>query len=133
MITFVNGTKIQVIPPLLDNKLITDFKVKANLFNDFLNQQWNAVDIPSSVPENISSETEKRLSTFEVCNNNIVKFIRLLDPDKAYSLDGISICMLRLCAISLTEPLQIFYKNWVMNAFLKCGRKLTFFLFRKGD
>ena len=30
--TFVNGIKIPVIPPLLENnKLITDFKLKANL------------------------------------------------------------------------------------------------------
>ena len=38
---------------------------------------------PSSVPENISFE--KTLTTFEICSNDIVKFIRLLDPNKTHS------------------------------------------------
>ena len=51
--TFVNVTKIPVIPPLLENnKLITDFKLKANLFNDFLNQQCTALNNARSVHEN---------------------------------------------------------------------------------
>ena len=36
--TFLNGIKIPVILSLLENnKLITDFKLKANLLNDFFN------------------------------------------------------------------------------------------------
>ena len=36
--TFVNGTKVPVIPPLLENnKLVTDFKLKTNLFNGLFN------------------------------------------------------------------------------------------------
>ena len=38
---------------------------------------------PSSVPENISFE--KTLTTIEICSNDIVKFIRLLDPNKTHS------------------------------------------------
>ena len=45
---------------------------------------YPTVNPPSSVPEKISFETEKRLSTFEVCNDDIVKFIRSLDPNKAH-------------------------------------------------
>ena len=45
--TFVNGTKISVIPPLLaNNNLITDFKLKANLLNDFFNQKCTTVNNP---------------------------------------------------------------------------------------
>ena len=34
--TFVNGTKIPLIPPLLvGNQLVSDFIVKVNLFNDY--------------------------------------------------------------------------------------------------
>ena len=33
---FVNGSKIPLIPPLLvNNEFVTEFLVKANLFNDF--------------------------------------------------------------------------------------------------
>ena len=36
LITFINGTKIPLTPPLLvGNQLVTDFLVKANLFNDY--------------------------------------------------------------------------------------------------
>ena len=39
--TFVNGSKIPLIPPLLvDNKLVTDSLDKANLFNNFFAKQY---------------------------------------------------------------------------------------------
>ena len=69
---------------------------------------------PSSVPENISFE--KTLTTFEICSNDIVKFIRLLDPNKTHDLDGISIRMSKLCTTSICKPLQILYKNCFDNA-----------------
>ena len=38
--TFVNGTKILLTPPLLvGNQLVSDFLVKANLFNDYFSKQ----------------------------------------------------------------------------------------------
>ena len=83
MKAFVNGTKIPVIPPLLENnKLTIDFNINANVFNDFLNQQCTTVG-------NTSEKTEKKLSTFEICNNDIVKFIRSLDLSKAHDHDEI--------------------------------------------
>ena len=34
--TFYNGKKVLIIPPLLiNNKLISDFRLKANYFNDY--------------------------------------------------------------------------------------------------
>ena len=84
------------MPPLLENnKLIINFN-------------------PSPVPENISFE--KTLSTFQICSNDIVKFIRLLDPNKTHDLDGISIRMSKLCTTSICKPLQILYKNCFDNA-----------------
>ena len=65
----------------------------------------------NQVPKNISFETDKTLSTFEICSNDIVKFIRSLDPSKGQGHDGISVCMLQLCATSISKPLQILYKN----------------------
>ena len=40
MKTFVNGKKTPSIPPLsVNNKLISNFKEKANIFNDFFVQE----------------------------------------------------------------------------------------------
>ena len=37
--TFANGSKIPLIPPLLvGNQLVSDFMVKANLFNDYFSK-----------------------------------------------------------------------------------------------
>ena len=82
--TFVNGTKIPLIPPLLvGNQLVTDFLVKANLFNDYFSQQCTTVDNDSSIPPNITFATEQKLSTLEFCTDDIVKIIKSLDPNKA--------------------------------------------------
>ena len=43
--------------------------------------------------ENISFETQKTLSTFEIFSTDIVKFIRSLDSNRAHGHDGTSIFM----------------------------------------
>ena len=43
----------------------------------------------SSIPANISFETEESVSTFEICSGDIVKIIRSLDPNKAHGRDEI--------------------------------------------
>ena len=55
---FVNGSKIPLILPLLvDNKLVTEFLGKANLFNLF----------NSTVSVSINFETREKLSSLEFC------------------------------------------------------------------
>ena len=83
--TFVNGSKIPLIPPLLvDDKLLTDFLDKANLFNNFFAKQCTPISNDSTVPENINFETRERLSSLEFCVDDIVKIIRSLDQNKAH-------------------------------------------------
>ena len=57
----------------------------------------------------ISFEIEKRLSTVEICNDDIVKFIRSLNQKKTHGHDEMIICMLKLCATSISKPLRILY------------------------
>ena len=110
--TFVNGTKIPLIPPLLvGNQLVTDFLVKANLFNDYFSQQCMTVDNDSSIPPNITFATEQKLSTLEFCTDDIVKIIKSLDPNKAHGHDEISIRMIKLCATLISKPLSILLRN----------------------
>ena len=60
--TFINGTKIPLIPSLLvDNQLVTDFWVKAKLFNEHFSQQCTTIGNNSSLPPNITFETEQKL------------------------------------------------------------------------
>ena len=114
--TFVNETKIPLIPPLLvGNQLVTDFLVKANLFKDYFSQQYTTVDNDSSIPPNITFATEQKLSTLEFCTYDIVKIIKSLDPNKARGHNEISIRMLKLCATSIAKPLSILFRNCFEN------------------
>ena len=49
--TLLNNKKIPCIPPLLqDNKYVTDFKKKAELFNLFFAKQCSIIDNSSELP-----------------------------------------------------------------------------------
>ena len=110
--TFVNGTKIPQIPPLLvGDQLVSVFLEKANLFNDYFSKQCTMIDNNSTIPANTCFVTEERLSTFEIYSGDFVKIIRLLDPNKAHGHDEISILMIKLCTSSISKPLEILFRN----------------------
>ena len=125
---FVNGTKIPLITPLLvGNQLVTNFLVKANLFNDYFSQKFTTVDNDSSIPLIITFATEQELSTFEFCTDDIVKIIKSLDSNKAHGHDETSIRMIKLCAASIVKPLSILFKNCFENqCFPKAWKKANF-------
>ena len=62
MKTFVNGKKTIFIPPLLvDNNLISNFRVKVNIFNNFFVQQCQAIANNGILPTNQIFYTQNRL------------------------------------------------------------------------
>ena len=67
------------------------------------------IDKNSSIPANISFETEESFSTFEICSGDIVKTIRSLDPNKAHGSDEISTCMIKIRTSSISKPLVILF------------------------
>ena len=95
---FLNNRKIRVIPPLFHNsKFITDFKEKAELFNSFFAKQCSLIKNESKLPPRLHFLTDKRLSMVKFVNNDILKIIQNLNPNKAHGHDKISIRMLKLC------------------------------------
>ena len=61
--TLLNGRKIPCIPPLFhDNKFITDFKEKSEIFNSFFAKQCSLIDNGSTLPSLFPLITEKSLS-----------------------------------------------------------------------
>ena len=74
--TLFNGKKVPVIPPLLvNNKLVTNFKDKANIFNDFFSKQCQPIPNNSTLPSIQSFETSNRLSTVDIDSKKILKLI----------------------------------------------------------
>ena len=78
--TFVNGKKVPIIPSLLVNdKFVTNFLEKANLFNEFFSKQCQPLQNNSTLPKSNTYHTENRLNdiTFDnkktTENNSIIR------------------------------------------------------------
>ena len=112
--TFYNGKKVLVIPLLLiNNKLISDFKVKANHFNHFFASQCIPSNNNSKRPENQTYVTNTKLSSVKFEDTEIINIIRSLNVSKAYGHDDISIRMLQICDSAIVKPLSIIFNNCI--------------------
>ena len=105
--TFLNNKKIPCILPLLhQDKFVTDFKEKANIFNNFFANQCSIVSNNSELPVTLTRKTQESLSTIGFSTDNILKINRSLDPNKAHEHDMISIRMIKICDSSICRPLN---------------------------
>ena len=112
--TFSNVKKVPIIPPLLiNNNLISDFKFKANYFNDFFASQCTPLNNNSKIPETQSYVTNNNLSSVKFESKEISNVIRSLDVNKAHGHDNISIRMLRICDSAIAEPLTIIFNSCI--------------------
>ena len=122
--TFYNKRKIPLIPPLLvNNSFVTDFKEKANLFNEFFCKQCTPVANDSTLPTLLETPNES-LSPLEIIASDIGKIIKALKVNKAHGHYEISIRMLKLCESAITEPLYLILKTVLaLILFLMFGRR----------
>ena len=110
--TFLNDKKIPCIPPVFhSNKFVIDFKEKVELFPTFFAEQCSLPNNNSELPKSILFLTETRLSNVQISNENIIKIINNLDPNKDHGHDMISTRMLKLSGPSLCKPLSIIFKS----------------------
>ena len=89
MKNFINGKK-----PLLSHHywsiIISNFREKADIFNDFFVQQCHPIANNSILPTNKIFYTQNRLRDFDIDNGKILKLNNGLNPHKARAHDGIS-------------------------------------------
>ena len=89
--SLLNNKKIPCIPPLFhQNKYVTDFKKKAELFNCFFAKQCSIINNSSKLPSNIWKKTGKSISTVRFTSDDIATLIQNLDPNKAHDHDILS-------------------------------------------
>ncbi len=113
--SFFNKNKFPVIPPLLVNDVfVTNCTKKAQLFNAHFVQQCSLIETGSTLPQ-FHSLTDQRLDSCNITEENILKLIRSLDPNKAHGWDGISVRMIRICDFSIVTPLKIIFQNCLEN------------------
>ena len=101
---------------MVSNNLISNFREKANVFNDFFVQQRQPLANNSILQTNqilYTQNTHNTLSNFDIDCGKVLKLINGLHPHKAHGHDGISIRMLKLCNLTITKPMSIIYKNCV--------------------
>ena len=72
--TFLNNKKIAWIPPLFHNKkFISNFRDKAELFNNFFEKQGALIENVSEIPATLNIKTTKTLSSVPVNRADIAK------------------------------------------------------------
>ena len=110
---FLNDNKIPYIPPLLhQDKLITDFKEKTNIFNNFFADQYSIVSNNGELSVTLTKKkTHKSLSTINFLTDDILKIIRNLDPNETHGHEIISIRMIKICDTSIRRPLKLIFQS----------------------
>ena len=106
--TFANCWKVPVIPPLLiNNEFISNFKTKANYFNRFLNRQYTAISMDSSIPSSVNLATNETLTKTNFDEQLISKLTVPLNPNKPHGHDGVDGVSIRMLQMVISKPLSI--------------------------
>ena len=94
---FFNGKKIPCIPTILhEDKFVTDFQVKSEIFNSHFDKQCSLLKNETQIPPQLLPNTNTCLSAARFSENDILKVIQKLDPNKAHGHDKISIRIIKL-------------------------------------
>ena len=110
--TLLNGKKVPCVPPSYNNnRYVTYFKKKCQLFNSYLSEQWTLIKNISTLPNTCSKRTNNILDTIIFSKDDIYKIIKTLDPNKAHGHDMINIRMIKPCGISICKPPEIIFQN----------------------
>ena len=110
--TMLNDKKVPCIPPIFhDNKFVTDFSKKADLFNSFFAKQCSIIENNSVLPSSTIPVTDQYLANIEFTKNDIKRIICKLDPNKDHGHDMISIRMLKVSGDAIIKPLFKIFKN----------------------
>ena len=105
----INKKKFSNIPLLLENGVfVTNFQMKANLFNDHFVEQCSLINNGNTLPTFVS-RCNSSLSDVEITGEKILSIIRSLDPKKAHGCDDLSINMIKICDTEIVKPLYLIY------------------------
>ena len=116
--------KTPCIPPLFEsNEYIIDFKKKAELFNSFFANHCSLININSQLPRTLSYKTNERLYSIKITDDDILKIIAKLDPNKAHGHDKMSICMIKICSTSIYKPLRFIFNHCIDSGIYPCEWK----------
>ena len=109
---FYNGEKEPVTPSLVvNNKFVTDFKNKANIFDVFFSKKCIPLANGRKLPENQVYSTISRTNSVPFSDNLVIKIIRNLNVNKVHGHDDIPIRTIKMCHESLVRPLSMIFQH----------------------
>ena len=77
--TLMNGKKTPIIPPILiDDTFVSDFREKAELFNNYFADQCCPIENGSQIPETVEVITDKFIHNVEFTSKDILNIIYTL-------------------------------------------------------
>ena len=83
----LSNKKVPIIPPILVNgELVSDFKQKANIFNNHFTFLCAPIKNGSKLP-NFSYKTEKRLTSFDIKDDDIILIRGNLNVNRAHEIN----------------------------------------------
>ena len=113
----MNKSRAPKIPPILNNgNFVLKCTEKAKLFNEYFAKQCTLIINDCALP-NFEYRTEYRINSVSINDDDILKLIRNLNPNKASDSNWISGQMLLICDISVILPVKIMYKNILATSF----------------
>ena len=84
----LNDKNVSCITPIIhDNKFVTDFNKKADLFNSFFAKQCSIIENNSVLPSSANPINDQYLANIEFTKDDIKRIIYKVDPNKAQDHD----------------------------------------------
>ena len=96
---------------MIGDKFVTNIQLKGNIFIKFFADQCKLLKNDSVLPTNQMFLTQRRLGSLNFNESEILKIIRVLNVNRAYGQDDISIRTIKICDKSLLKPLIILFRN----------------------
>ena len=92
---------------LFEDKLMSNFKKKAELFNSHFAAQCTVVNNTSALPD-LQLRTNHWLNDFTINEEYVLVIIKNFNSNKAHGWDKIFIRVIQLCGKSIVFPLKLF-------------------------
>ena len=103
------------LPPIIENNnYISNFHLKANIFNVYFAMQCKIHYNGSALP-NLVSKTNSFISHIAISREQIIDIINKFNPKKAHGYDQISVAMLQSCVFEVSIPLQLIFQKCIFS------------------
>lgn len=80
----------------INEKPISDFQIKTNLFSNHFSSQYTPVKNASTL-SNFKYKTDKKLISFDIYADDMLLITKNLNVNKSHDWDNLSVAMTKIC------------------------------------